>query len=211
MLARMTAPASAPDVRRGVRVMDEGRDMEAGLLSRVAANGDEASFRILVDRHVGVLVGVARRLLGDGSEAEDMAQEAFVRLWRTAGDLEIGAAGVRPWLLRVVTNLCLDRLRARRRVDVEESVPDTPVAADQASGLEARDLASRVDDALASLPDRQRTALTLFHYEGLSQVEVGEVMDVSAEAVESLLARARRTLRGSLADEWRELLPDRND
>jgi RNA polymerase sigma-70 factor (ECF subfamily) len=211
VLARITAPAIPPAVGHGMRETDEGRDMEAGLLSRVAASGDEASFRVLVDRHVGVLVGVARRLLGDGSEAEDIAQEAFMRLWRSAGDLDIGAAGVRPWLMRVATNLCLDRLRARRRVDVEDGVPETPVAANQSHGLEASELATRVEEALASLPDRQRTALTLFHYEGLSQVEVGKILDVSAEAVESLLARARRTLRGNLADEWRELLPDRDD
>jgi RNA polymerase sigma-70 factor (ECF subfamily) len=181
--------------------------MEAGLLARVA-DGDEAAFRVLVDRHVGSLTGVARRMLADGAEAEDVAQETFVRLWRSAGDLEIGGPGVRPWLMRVATNLCLDRLRARRRLQVDADVPETPVSAVQARGLEEQQLSERVETALAALPERQRSALVLFHYEGLSQMEVAEAMDVSEEAVESLLARARRAVRGSLANEWRGLLPD---
>jgi RNA polymerase sigma-70 factor, ECF subfamily len=74
--------------------------------------------------------------------------------------------------------------------------------------LEARDVSQRVDAALKELPDRQRMALTLFHYEGLSQVEVGRIMGISDEAVESLLARARRNLKGALREEWRELLAE---
>lgn len=207
MLLRKIEPDDLPDLRGAELVTGEGSSMEAGLLARVA-EGDDAAFRVLVDRHVASLVGVARRMLGDGSEAEDIAQEAFVRLWRSASKLEIGQPGVRPWLMRVVTNLCLDRLRSRRRLQVDAEAPETPVAADQARGLEERQLSERVDAALAALPERQRSALVLFHYEGMSQVAVAAAMDVSEDAVESLLARARRALRGSLADEWRGLLPD---
>ena len=74
--------------------------------------------------------------------------------------------------------------------------------------MEARDVSQRVDGALKKLPDRQRMALTLFHYEGLSQVEVGRIMEISDEAVELLLARARRNLKGALREEWRELLAE---
>lgn len=207
MLLGKSEPDTLHTAQRDSFAAGEGSSMEAGLLARVA-DGDEAAFRVLVDRHVGSLTGVARRMLADGAEAEDVAQETFVRLWRSAGDLEIGGPGVRPWLMRVATNLCLDRLRARRRLQVDADVPETPVSAVQARGLEEQQLSERVETALAALPERQRSALVLFHYEGLSQMEVAEAMDVSEEAVESLLARARRALRGSLANEWRGLLPD---
>jgi RNA polymerase sigma-70 factor (ECF subfamily) len=87
-------------------------------------------------------------------------------------------------------------------------VPEQIEPATQQSQLEAGDTSQRVDAALKELPDRQRMALTLFHYEGLSQVEVGKMMGISDEAVESLLARARRTLKAALRDELSELLAD---
>jgi RNA polymerase sigma-70 factor (ECF subfamily) len=104
--------------------------------------------------------------------------------------------------------LCIDRVRARRNTSLGDEVPEESEPATQVTHLAERELAVRVDAALKALPDRQRLALTLFHYEGMSQVEVGEVMDISDEAVESLLARARRTLKVALQDEWRGLLPE---
>ncbi|MCZ7595283.1 MAG: sigma-70 family RNA polymerase sigma factor [Hyphomicrobium sp.] len=147
-------------------------------------------------------------MLRDDAEAEDVAQEAMLRLWRSADGLEVGALGVRPWLRRVVSNLCVDRMRSGKRLTVVEEVPERAEPATQHSQLEAQDTSQRVDAALKALPDRQRTALTLFHYEGLSQIEVGQIMGISDEAVESLLARARRTLKATLRDELRELLAD---
>ena len=90
-------------------------------------------------------------------------------------------------------------------------VPEQLVPAEQSAGLESRDLSVRVQSALAALPERQRLALVLFHFEGLSQIEVGESLGVSDEAVESLLARARRSLKVALKGEWQQLLPDRMD
>ena len=133
--------------------------------------------------------------------------EALLRLWQQGAALELGSGGARPWLRRVVSNLCIDRIRSGRRTDVTDEVPEQEFAADQLSGLMEGDLAARVDMALKSLPERQRLALTLFHYEGMSQIEIGEVLGVSDEAVESLLGRARRTLRAMLKDDWKELLP----
>ena len=163
---------------------------------------------MLVARHLPVLLGVARRMLRDDAEAEDVAQEALIKLWSAGATLELGPGGARPWLRRVVTNLSIDRIRARRRTDVTDEVPEQEVAADQLTGLVDGDLAVRVNTALQALPERQRQALTLFHYEGLSQIEVGEILGVSDEAVESLLSRARRALRAMLKDDWRQLLPD---
>lgn len=180
---------------------------ETALLARVAA-GDAEAFRGLVDRHLPTVLAVGRRMLRDDAEAEDVAQETLLRLWRNAGGLELGPGGVRPWLRRVVSNLCIDRVRARRNTTVVDEVPEESEPPAQFRHLAERELGQRVDAALKALPERQRLALTLFHYEGMSQIEVGEAMGISDEAVESLLARARRTLKTALKGEWRELMPE---
>jgi len=205
-MPRVPVPAkrieTGPDSQPGP---EGGAADDAVLLARSVA-GDATAFRTLVERHLAPVLAVARRMLKDDAEAEDVAQETLLRLWRAGDNLELGPLGVRPWLRRVAANLCIDRARANRRVSVVEEVPEEAEMPEQLVSLEARETSMRVDAALKSLPERQRLALTLFHYEGLSQVEVGHAMGISDEAVESLLARARRTLKGQLAAEWRELL-----
>jgi RNA polymerase sigma-70 factor (ECF subfamily) len=194
---------SGPSSRPGSgEVEDEGV-----LLVRVAA-GEAQAFRALVDRHLPTVVAIARRMLRDDAEAEDVAQETLLRLWRNAASLELGEGGVRPWLRRVAANLCIDRVRAQKNTSLGDALPEEAEPAGQVTRLAERELGRRVDAALKALPERQRLAITLFHYEGMSQIEVGEAMGISDEAVESLLARARRTLKTSLKDEWRGLLPE---
>lgn len=183
-----------------------GGEVSDAILATRMANGDEQAFAELVGRHVGAMCAIARRMLGDDAEAEDVAQEALLKLWRLGSTLTLGADGVRPWLRRVVSNLCIDRIRAGRRTLVTDEPPEVPTPARQLQSLEGHELAQRVDQALQALPDRQRQALTLFHFEGMSQLEVGATMGISDEAVESLLARARRSLRTALAGEWRDLV-----
>ena len=201
MLAHKSGPGQLP--RSGP---DENED-DTALLVRVAA-GEAEAFRGLVDRHLPTVLAVARRMLKDDAEAEDVAKETLLRLWRNAAGLELGPHGVRPWLRRVVSNLCIDRVRARRNTTVMEAVPEEIAPATQVRQLAERELGQRVDAALKALPERQRLALTLFHYEGMSQIEVGDVMGISDEAVESLLARARRTLKTALKEVWRGLMPE---
>lgn len=185
----------------------ETRHDEAVLVAG-AGQGDSQAFGVLMERHLGTMVSVARRMLRDDAEAEDVAQEAFLRLWRSGATLEIGPAGIRPWLRRVVSNLCLDRVRGQGRVKVVDELPEVPEPAKQLAALESQDVQHRVGDAMQKLPERQRLALTLFHFEGLSQIEIGNILGVSDEAVESLLSRARRQLKADLKSDWESL---RND
>ncbi len=167
------------------------------------AGGDAAAARELTARLVPRVLGYAGRMLGgDRAEAEDVAQEAMLRLWRAAPGWRAGEAQVSTWLYRVVTNLCTDRLRARgRRGPV--GIDDVPEVADEAAGAEAglieADRMAALDGALAGLPERQRQALVLRHLEGLSNPEIAQAMDIGVEAVESLTARAKRALAALLS------------
>jgi RNA polymerase sigma-70 factor (ECF subfamily) len=192
------------------RTASEAEAAEDRVLLAGIARQDEKAFRALVDRHLGVILGLARRMLRDDAEAEDVAQETLMRLWKSGGGLDLGSHGLRPWLRRVASNLCIDRVRSGKRTVVVDEVPEEAEPPDQLASLERQDMAARVDAAMKSLPERQRLALTLFHHEGLSQVEVGDIMGISDEAVESLLARARRSLKAQLEPDWRNLLNEEN-
>jgi len=166
------------------------------------ANGDPAAARTLTLRLTPRVLGYAARILGDRAEAEDMAQEAMLRLWRIAPEWRQGEAKVTTWLYRIVTNLCTDRLRARKRRSATP-LDDAPEVADDSAGGEASliaaDRMTALENALAQLPDRQRQAVVLRHIEGLTNPEIAEVMEIGVEAVESLTARGKRALAAALS------------
>jgi RNA polymerase sigma-70 factor (ECF subfamily) len=177
------------------------------LLQR-CATGDGAAFRSLMARHLASVMRTARRITASHSEAEDVAQETFLKLWNGADGVTISSAGLGPWLRRVAANQAIDMLRKAKRLDVTDEVPEQIEPAGQLDDLEAADRAGRVDEALRRLPERQRIAVGLFHFEELSQREVADAMAISEDALESLLARARRRLRHLLKDDVAELLRD---
>jgi RNA polymerase sigma-70 factor (ECF subfamily) len=171
-------------------------DHDGGLV-RDAAEGDDGAVRTLVDRHLDRVIGLASRMLCDGAEAEDVAQEAFLRLWRGAPNWRDGMP-VGPWLMKTAHNLSIDRLRRRR---FQAGPPDEHLAdpAPTAEAIFARDQETALlEAAIAQLPERQRTALTLVHHLDIGNIEAAKVMGTSVEAIESLLGRARRTLRARL-------------
>ncbi|WP_425049992.1 RNA polymerase sigma factor [Psychromarinibacter sp. S121] len=168
-------------------------------------NGDRDAARALTLRMTPRVLGYAARVLGDRAEAEDVAQEAMLRLWRQAPKWRQGEAKVTTWLYRVVANLCTDRLRKGRGQDLD-SVPEPEDEAPGAeAGLQEAARAQALEEALQALPDRQRQAVILRHLEGFSNPEIAEVMDIGVEAVESLTARGKRALAASLGGRRAEL------
>ena len=173
-------------------------DAEAALLRRYA-DGDAAAARLLAARLTPMAYGHAVRVLKDAAEAEDVAQEAMMRLWRIAPDWREGEAKVSTWLYRVVANLCTDRLRKRGTVPVDDVAEPADPAPSAEARLQAGARADALQAALMTLPDRQRQAVVLRHIEGLANPEIAVILGVGVEAVESLTARGKRALKQALA------------
>ncbi len=169
---------------------------------------DSRAFARLAQRHAGWALGFTERMLGSKHEAEDVVQTAFLRVWQGAAKWE-PSAKFSTWLYRILYNLCMDQFRARGRAaaqPLDDGVADTladaaPSSEEQLSGHQ-RD--AQVRAALASLPASQRDAMVLRYYEELPQAEAAALMGVSEGALESLLSRARATLRKTLRDKLRE-------
>jgi RNA polymerase sigma factor (sigma-70 family) len=170
------------------------------LMARVLRR-DASAFRDVVNAHAAMLHRIAYRMIGDASEAEDLAQEALARLWQHAGRWQPGGPGIAAWLTRVTMNLCLDRLR-KRRFASDEAVPEradeTPLAPDRIVAEQQR---LRVVAAIGALADNQRAAIVLTYYEDQANAAAAATMDMNIKAFESLLLRARGALKRALCDE----------
>jgi RNA polymerase sigma-70 factor, ECF subfamily len=164
-------------------------------LLRAAGLGDQSAALQLVRTHAPALQRLAWRMLGDEQEAQDVVQESCLRLWRVAGEWRPGEARISTWLHTVAMNLSRDRLRRRRETYPVESFEWLAGEDSPEQDMERDRRSARVQQALTQLPERQREALILSHFEGYSQSEAASVMGVSVEALESLLSRARRSLR----------------
>lgn len=176
-----------------------------------AAQGDASAYRALLERHVAAVHALAYRLLADRAEAEDVVQESFAALWQALGGSGKPAPpdhNAAAWLKRVARNRSLDRLRRRARWRGDEDGLDTMV--DQKPSAENAHADAETGEivraAIEALPDRQRVALTLVHFEEMAQKEVADALGISVDALESLLARARRTLKSRLIAEKESIL-----
>ena len=182
--------------------MDDPTD--EALLMR-AGRGDAGAARSLTLRLAPRVMAHAHRLLGNHAEAEEVTQEALLRLWRMASGWRPGEAKVTTWLYRVVANLCIDRMRRAGGVPLDRVAEPSDPAPGAEGQLQQRARHDALQAALAELPPRQRQAVVLRHIEGLSNPEIAEVMETGVEAVESLTARGRRALSAALRPRREEL------
>ncbi|MGE0410301.1 MAG: RNA polymerase sigma factor [Amphiplicatus sp.] len=192
--------------------MAVGDESDETLVAR-AGRGDRAAASTLVLRHTDRIFAASWRMLGERAAAEDATQETFLRLWRHAARWRPGAAKFETWLYKVAMNICLDKLRKRGREAPEEAAPERADEAARADdALIAEERRRAVGEAMARLSERQRLAVTLCNFEERSNIEAAEIMGVSIEALESLLARGRRALRDMLLSRREELMEgDRHD
>ena len=195
----MTRSGSAEAAQADVKLRDD-----AGLLA-ASARRDTQAFAELVDRYYRPVYRLVWRMTSGHADSEDIAQEAFLKLWREPKQVR-EAAALKGWLMRVASNAVIDRSRRRMHADIEAVAEVADPKADAAQPLDRSQAAKAVDARIAALPERQRLALSLVYFEGLSNIEASRVMETTVEAVESLLGRAKRNLRESLASEWRDLL-----
>lgn len=173
----------------------------------LVGRGDTTAFEQLIERHQALVAGTVARMLGSNSDVEDIAQQVFIRVWKSAGRYT-ARAKFTTWLLKITRNLVFNELRrAKRRAQVPIqseagteaiTLKDETTSAPDASLLE-HELQGAIEDAITQLPESQRMALVLRRYEQLSYEQIAEILDLSVPAVKSLLFRARSELRERLS------------
>ncbi len=165
---------------------------------RLAAAGNEQAAARLYKQYSGKIFALAWNMLGERGAAEDVMQDVFIKFWQNLDDLRERDVPVTPWLLRVTKNRSIDLLRRKREV-LSDALPEPADPASSAlDTLQDRERDELVAKAIAELPDRQRLAITLTTTVGLSSVQAAETMEIGVRALESLTARARRSLKETL-------------
>ena len=182
-------------------------DAEDVRLMELVSHGDTSAFETLVERHQSLVGGTVAHLLGSNSDVEDIAQQVFIRVWKSARRY-VPRAKFTTWLLKITRNLVFNELRRSKRhahvpLQTDPGAEEFPLKdeknpAPDASLLQT-ELQQAIDDAIAQLPESQRMALILRRYEQLSYEEISEVLDLSVPAVKSVLFRARTELRSRLS------------
>ncbi len=188
LLQRLKAPSAA-------RL--DGGETDHALMAAVAV-GDVRAFAVLSDRYLRPMVALAQRVLGNAADADEVAQEAFLRLWTHAATWDPeGPGSLKTWLSRIVVNLCIDRQRKKKPEPLDETKEYEDPAPSSHALMEEKDRKRFVQGLLDALPERQRTAVVLSYFEEMSGADVAAAMSLSVGAVESLLVRARRHLRAA--------------
>jgi RNA polymerase sigma-70 factor (ECF subfamily) len=183
-------------------------DAEDVRLMGLVAGGDTVAFETLVERHQALVAGTIARMLGSNSDVEDIAQQVFIRVWKSAARY-VARAKFTTWLLKITRNLVFNEMRRAKRhphvpVQIDPEAEELPlkdeITAPPDATLLQEELQRKIDDAIAQLPDTQRMALVLRRYQELSYEEIAEVLELSVPAIKSLLFRARTELRERLQD-----------
>lgn len=169
------------------------------LIARVASK-DEQAFRMMSERYSGLIFSIAYRMLNNRTAAEDMVQDVLFKLWNFAGDWQAEkGASVKTWLCRITGNACIDVQRKKKPVNIDDVPEMADTARDAEGDIRTRETGAIVGAALQELPERQRLALVMFHYEEMSVIDIAAVLKITPKAAEGLLTRGRMTLRQSLA------------
>ena len=193
-MADPAAPAQSEDDAEDVRLM------------RLVSGGDTAAFEQLIERHQALVAGTVARMLGSNSDVEDIAQQVFIRVWKSAGRY-VARAKFTTWLLKITRNLVFNEMRRAKRhphlpMQIEPEADEIPLKDEAAASPDAtllqNELQGAIENAITLLPEMQRMALVLRRYEELSYEEIADVLDLSVPAVKSLLFRARTELRERL-------------
>ena len=190
---------------QSTQIAADGADgIDDARLLKAAAQGSTAAFTKLVGQYQDLIYRIVWRLSNGHADAEDITQEVFLRLWKNPGQIR-EAGALKGWLVRVASNLVMDKYRARPLQDIDQvgELEDGRPTAEDSLALSWS--AKRIDAAIAALPDRQKLALSLVHFEQLGNGQAAAIMEVSVDALESLLARARRNLKTALQGD-KELL-----
>lgn len=168
------------------------------LIVRIAAQ-DRAAFRLFADRYSGLVFSVAWRMTGHNEAAEDITQDSFLKVWQHANSWDSSkGASVRTWLCRITSNLCIDRYRRKREIFVSEIPMAEDEKQDTSQTIQDQQRSRIIEQEMQSLPDRQRAALILFHYEHFSVAETASALGTSIKGAENLLYRARQSLKQKL-------------
>jgi len=194
-----------PNLQRSVLPAEVSEPSESELFARIGKR-DHMAFEALLRRHFDYAYKVAMRMLGDAQEAEDVTQDIFLKLWANPKLWQPNKAKFSTWLYRVSANASIDRLRRKKPEPIEKAL----MKADDGPGPEQTafesQLGARVSAALNQLPPRQKLALVLTHYQGCTNKESAQIMDIHVDALESLLSRGRRKLKQLLSEDWQTLL-----
>jgi RNA polymerase sigma factor (sigma-70 family) len=184
-----------------------GDDAEDVRLMRLIGHGDTAAFEALIERHQALVAGTVARMLGSNSDVEDIAQQVFIRVWKSAGRY-IPRAKFTTWLLKITRNLVFNELRRSKRqahvpLQTDPQTEEIPLKDETAhspdTSLLERELQQAIEEAILALPESQRLALVLRRYQELSYEQIGDVLNLSVPAVKSVLFRARTELRARLS------------
>ncbi|HST30932.1 MAG TPA: sigma-70 family RNA polymerase sigma factor [Chthoniobacterales bacterium] len=183
-----------------------GDDAEDIRLMRLVADGDTEAFESLIERHQSLVAGTVARMLGSNSDVEDITQQVFIRVWRSAGRY-VARAKFTTWLLKITRNLVFNEMRRAKRhphvpVQIDPEAEELPLKDETMETPDATllqtELQQAIESAITQLPETQRMALVLRRYEDLSYEEIADILELSLPAVKSLLFRARTELRERL-------------
>jgi RNA polymerase sigma-70 factor (ECF subfamily) len=186
--AKSSGSASAPNTTSRSDAIDRA------LMERVVAR-DPRAFAELAERHTAMAIGLAQRIVRNTADAEDVVQESLARLWMFSDRWNAETARFSSWFYRIVTNQAISRIRKKTTESIESVEEPSDTAPSPHDQLAGREIGTAIVEAVSRLPDRQRAAIALCYDQGLSCAEAAESMGVSIGTMESLLFRARRSLR----------------